>query len=170
MADTAGGCPMGVRYNYFHTTDRDTATDWAVGPDRREHPWSRLEEVGADRVELKGLDPDVVLGQLVAYARGVGFQVGDDGPDVVWPDVDWPDAAEWHEESGLLIEEIPVSWRDTLAAVDDEELPGIAACWEGIEEVRFKDRREAQECARVFVGLARRARAAGTTLYCVGCL
>lgn len=156
---------MGVRYDYFHTTDRGTAIDWAVGPDRRGHPWSRLDEAGADWFEMKSLDPVVVLGQLVAYARGAGFEAGDDGPEPVWPD-----PARWHAEPGPLIEEIPEDWRDTLAAVGDEALPGIAARWEGIEEVRFGDRQEAEECARLFVGLARRARAAGHTLYCVACL
>ncbi|WUD74823.1 hypothetical protein OG937_25565 [Streptomyces sp. NBC_00510] len=76
---------MGVRYDSFHTTDRGTAIDWAVGPDRRGYPWWRLDEAGADWFEMKGLDPVVVLGQLVAYARGAGFEGGDDGPSRCGP-------------------------------------------------------------------------------------
>ncbi|MFB7287266.1 hypothetical protein [Actinacidiphila glaucinigra] len=83
-------------------------------------------------------------GRLVAYARGAGSEVGDDGPEVVRPD-----AAQWHAEPGLLLEEIPLSWRYTLAAVRDEALPGLAASREGIEE--------AGERARGFVDTARRA-------------
>ncbi|MFI8180802.1 hypothetical protein ACIF70_09795 [Actinacidiphila glaucinigra] len=97
---------MGVRYDYFHTTDPDTATGRAVGPDRRGHPWSRLDEAG------------------------------DDGPEVVRPD-----AAQWPTEPGLPLDEIPLFWRDPLAAVGDEALPNLAA--------------------RVFVDTARRASGVG---------
>ncbi|WP_405767111.1 hypothetical protein OG539_19500 [Actinacidiphila glaucinigra] len=79
---------MGVRYDYFHTTDHDTATGRAVGP-------------------------EVVR----------------------------PDAAQWPTEPGLPLDEIPLFWRDPLAAVGDEALPNLAA--------------------RVFVDTARRASGVG---------
>ncbi|KUN04819.1 hypothetical protein AQI95_18190 [Streptomyces yokosukanensis] len=168
---------MGVLYDYFHAADRTTAVDWAIGPGGdwlAERP--SLDEVGADWVDMKGLDPHVVLGQLVAFTEGRPYDVRAAGPELVWPDLQaWPyerraapgEESPW--DSGLHLVELPDAWRDRLAAIEGEHVPMLALQWYDIEEVDFADFHACEDHVRAFAGLARRARAAGTRLYCFCC-
>jgi hypothetical protein len=164
---------MGVLYDYFHAVDGGTAVEWAIGPGGDWQHGRPLDEIGADWIDAKGLDPDLVLGQLVAHADGVLFRDLGDGPDLRWPDQrQWPysrkalegEASPW--DTGILLQEIPDRWRDTLAGIAHEAVPAIAARWVGSEEANFSDQLHAEDCARVFMALARRAREAGNHVYC----
>jgi hypothetical protein len=164
---------MGVLYDYFQAPDRATAVNWAIGPSGDWTNCLPLDEIGADWIDAKGTDPVIVLGELVGHASSVPFGGRRDEPAVVWPDLtEWPyprgadtdDQSPWH--LGLTLQELPDSWRDTLAGIGDDAVPTVAAQWYGVEEARFADQLDAEYCARMFIALARRAQAAGTRLYC----
>ncbi|WP_326795590.1 hypothetical protein OG946_08925 [Streptomyces sp. NBC_01808] len=81
---------MGVLYDYFHATDDAAAVNQAIGPDGDWFRGMSLEETGADWIHAKGLDPNVVLARLVAYAEGVPFTDQQDAPEVIWPGPPYP--------------------------------------------------------------------------------
>ncbi|MEV0173042.1 hypothetical protein AB0I00_18235 [Streptomyces sp. NPDC050803] len=161
---------MGVLYDYFHATDHTTAVNQAVGPGGDWHRGTSLEETGADWIDAKGLDPDVVLAQLVAYAEAVPFPDQPDQPELVWPESPYPEGepvdagSPW--ATGLILQQLPDRWRDVLAALPEYAEPMVAAQWYDIEEVDFAEYRDAKEAVGVFVALARRALAADAHLYC----
>ena len=159
---------MGVLHDYFRAPDPATAIAWAVGPggDWREPTEVGLDDHGADWFEAKGLDVNVVVGQLVAFAEGVPFMVRrGEGPRLVWPDQEvWPYGEERPgEESpwdfGLLLQVMPREWVATLAAVTDDHVPMLAAQWMEIPEVTFADFVDARGSFEQFRALARRAQA-----------
>lgn len=161
-------------FEYFWVADRDAAVEWAIGPGGDWLAERPGDGAGVDRFDVKSVDAHVVLGQLVAFAEGRPFDSGT-GPLLVWPDPDGvPRPHERHPlvgtawDTGLILEEIPESWRDTLAGVVEDAVPMLALQWCDIAEMRW-DYEEAAECTRTFVALARRARAAGAQLYCRFC-
>ncbi|MCC5473863.1 hypothetical protein [Streptomyces barringtoniae] len=169
---------MGVLFDYFAAADRPTAVDWAIGPGG---DWTAegqsLDEAGADWIDMKGIDPHVALGQLVAFTEGRPYDVHGTGPELLWPDQrEWlperPAApgAESPWESGLHLTELPDAWRDRLASIEDEHVPMLALQWYDIEEFDFADFPACEDCIRTFAGLARRARDAGAHLYCRCCV
>ncbi|MFB7503027.1 hypothetical protein [Streptomyces broussonetiae] len=169
---------MGVLFDYFAAADRPTALDWAIGPGG---DWlaegQSLDEAGADWIDMKGIDPHVVLGQLVAFAEGRPYDVHGTGPELLWPDArEWPPerpaapGAESPWDSGLHLTELPDAWRDRLAAIEEEHVPMLALQWYDIEEVDFTDFPDCEATIRSFAGLASRARGAGTHLYCRCCV
>lgn len=167
---------MSTFYDYFWAADRATAVDWAIGPGGDWLHGGSLDAVCADRLEVKGLDPNVVLGKLVSFASGIPFGSLMD-PELVWPDpAEWPygrqappgAASPW--DSGLILQELPESWLDTLAGVVEDAVPMLALQWFDIEEMRFADYLDAKDSVQTFVALARRARAAGARLYCSSCV
>ncbi|TKT01885.1 hypothetical protein [Streptomyces lasalocidi] len=170
---------MGVLCDYFHAADRATAVELAIGPDGDWLSGTSLEDTGADWIDAKGIDPDVVLAQLVAFVEGAasGASVNGgpaDGPELVWPDVPYPrggfeePGSPWN--TGLILQQLPDRWRDLLAALPEDAVPGVAARWSGIEELRFADPRDAEDAVVTFVRLADRARATGAHLYCRCCV
>ncbi|MEU1406465.1 hypothetical protein ABZ471_29585 [Streptomyces sp. NPDC005728] len=167
---------MSTVYDYFWAADRATAVDWAIGPNGDWLHGGSLDAECADRLEVKRLDPNVVLGKLVSFAAGIPFGNVVD-PELVWPDPgEWPygrqpppgSASPW--DSGLILQELPESWRDTLAGVVDDAVPMLALQWLDIEEIRFADYLDAEDRVRTFVAMARRARSAGARLYCSCCV
>ncbi|MGW5769507.1 hypothetical protein ACWEVY_10205 [Streptomyces longwoodensis] len=181
---------MGVLCDYFHAGDGASAVELAIGPGGDWLSGTSLEDAGADWIDAKGIDPDVVLAQLVAFAEGAfveGTFVGSasvgsvcvdggpaDGPELVWPDVPYPGGGSeepgspW--ETGLILQQLPDRWRDVLAALPEDAVPAAAARWGGIEELYFADPRDAEDAVVTFVRLAGRARAAGAHLYCRCCV
>jgi hypothetical protein len=138
-----------------------------------------LPEPAFDGVEAKGIDPCVVLGQLVAIIREVPWDVELVRTTLVWPPPDTqprseeeynalPEDSPW--KAGALLEELSRQVRDTLAAVDDALLPAIAAQWARIEEFYGNmSTDDAQSLIKDLVGLARRARDGDDALYCWSC-
>lgn len=171
------GSHMGVITDYCRAPDAKTAiramemdeSDDSLGP-----------PLTVDIVQAKGIDPTVVLGQVVAFIRGVSWD-----PDLVSSTLVWPplgseplskaafDALpdESPLKSGPWLEELGAPVRDTLAAVDDARLPALADQWARVEE--FHGLAEAGQLLAILsdlVALARRARHAGDRLYCLTCL
>ncbi|MFE0515854.1 hypothetical protein [Streptomyces sp. NPDC058964] len=161
---------MGVLCDYFHATDHTLAVNQAIGPDGDWLQGTSLEEAGADWIDAKGLDPNVVLAQLVVYAEGVGFAEQQDKPELIWPTQPYPQGepiepdSPW--ETGLLLQKLPDRWRDILASLPEDAVPMVAAQWYEIQEIDFADYLDAKNAVETFMALAARARAAGAHLYC----
>ncbi|MGV9840691.1 hypothetical protein ACWDUB_01075 [Streptomyces fungicidicus] len=161
---------MGVLYDYFHATDRTTAVNQAIGPDGNWLRGTPLEETGADWIDAKGLDPNVVLAHLVAYAEGSPFTGQQDTPELIWPEPPFPQgeptdpASPW--TTGLILQQLPDRWRDVLATLPEDGVPMVVAQWCETEEVDFADYLVARDAVATFMALACRARIAGAHLYC----
>ncbi|MFF7971128.1 hypothetical protein [Streptomyces sp. NPDC007905] len=160
---------MSTIFEYFWVADRNTAVEWAIGPGGDWLGERPRDDAGVDWFDVKRLDADIVLGRLVSFAEGRPSGSPAE-PRLVWPDPD--EVPRPHEtfplagtawDSGLILEEIPESWRDTLAGIVEDAVPMLAWC--DIEEMPC-DYAEAEESVRLFVGLASRAKAAGAQLYC----
>ncbi|MDX3186847.1 hypothetical protein PV458_00380 [Streptomyces sp. MN03-5084-2B] len=111
-----------------------------------------------DGVDAKGVDPAVVLGQLIAAIRRVPWS-----PDLVTETLVWPGQDPEHE--GPWVSELDTSALEALAQAGD--LPRVAQEWAGIEEFDGRlDAADAQAFIESMAGLARRARDAGESLFC----
>ncbi|SOE28436.1 hypothetical protein [Streptomyces sp. OK228] len=162
---------MSVIFEYFWVADRTAAVEWAIGPGGDWLGERPGDEAGVDWFDVKRIDADVVLGKLVAFAD-TGLLDRGAAPRLIWPDPD--EVPRPHEtyplagtawDTGLILEEIPETWRDALAGIGEDAVPMLALQWCDIDEMSF-DYEGAAECVRDFAGLARRARAAGAQLYC----
>nr|MDT0663362.1 hypothetical protein [Micromonospora sp. DSM 115978] len=154
---------MGVLYDYFRASSDGAAIalmDELVGG-----PSAFADNGGdVDVVDLKGLDFTVVLGQLVALARGVPWHAGLVGNNMIWSGDDG---------EGPWLLSIDDATRDTLAGIDDSRLPELSAKWGQIEELaRYGPlpESEVRPIIEQIAGLAQRARQAGDHLYCWCCL
>ncbi|ARF81577.1 hypothetical protein HS99_0004885 [Kitasatospora aureofaciens] len=164
---------MGVMTDYFRAADAAVvrrvleAADGGsplLGPQR-----------ALDGVEAKGLDPTVVLGQLVAAVRQVPWAVDLVGDTPVWPATPPPgrDGPEDEDDpwlTGPWVFELDAGTRDTLAAIPDEDIPAVAARWARAEELHGASAESLCPVVGDLAGLARRARVAGDLLYCWTCL
>ncbi|MFY1697252.1 hypothetical protein [Solwaraspora sp. WMMA2101] len=146
---------MGVLYDYFRAAGDDAAValiDGLVGG-----PTTAAGAV--DAVDCKGIDPDVALGSLVAFVRGVAWR-----PDLVRSDLvgDPDDDTPW-----LL--RIDDGTRDTLAGIDSGQAPQLSARWGRTDELAPTGPLPDDHLVPVIeavAGLARRARDDGDHLYC----
>ncbi|WAZ19284.1 hypothetical protein STRCI_000321 [Streptomyces cinnabarinus] len=161
---------MGVLHDYFAASDRAAAVDQAIGPGGDWLRGTSLAEAGADWIDAKGLDPNVVVAQLVAHAEAVPFADQADEPELVWPEPPYPQGESIGPDSpwdtGLLLQQLPDRWRDVLAELPEDAVAMVAMRWQEIDEVDFGDYRIAREAVETFTALARRARTAGAHLYC----
>jgi hypothetical protein len=163
---------MGVEFDYFRAPDAQTAKQ-AI--DRLGGPL--LPEPAFDGVEAKWIEPRVILGKLVALIRGVPYELDMVRTIGVWPPPEsapkteeeyeaLPDDSPWKDD-GPLLEELDLQTRDTLASVNDGQVPALAAQWVQIEEFRnAADPEYMRSLIQELVGLARRARDGGDKLYC----
>ncbi|NUW46333.1 hypothetical protein [Nonomuraea rhodomycinica] len=170
---------MGVFFEYYRAADRAAAT---VGPEHsRELADASLGLPEFDVVVTKWIDPEVVLGQLVAFAGQVDYSLGLVQPVVLYPppedaprsDEEWealPEDSPYREGPGIM--ELSADARDMLAGVADARLPALAEQWAAIEEFsRFTDDDGYMlSLTTDLVGLARRARDNDQLLYCWCCL
>jgi len=164
---------MGVHFDYFRAPDAKTAMQAIDRPGGPLYP-----EPDFDGVETKGIDPRVILGQLVALIRGVPYELDMVRTMSMWPPREGapktleeynalPDDSPWKEDGGPLLEELDLQTRDTLASVDDGQAPALAAQWVRIEEFRnCVDAEDMRSLIQELVGLARRASNSGDQLYC----
>jgi len=153
---------MGVLYDYFRASDNAAAIrlidELDGGPVVRGD-----RDVAVDAVDLKGIEPEVTLGQLVGFARGTEWTVDTVQGQLLWS----------ADEQGPWLESIDDATRDTLASISDELMPELSARWGRIEELSLGDDVAGDEMLPVIEeirGLARRARDAGDHLYCWSCL
>ncbi|MFB7471384.1 hypothetical protein [Kitasatospora sp. NPDC056184] len=165
---------MGVLTDYFRAAD-DAAVLAAI-----EDPESGSPVGGArpvfDGVEAKGVDPDVVLGQLIAVVRQVEWAVDLVGGTPVWPTTPPPGREGPADEddpwaTGPWVMRLDRAARDTLADLADAEVPAVSARWAAeSEELGTTDGEDLRPLVEDLAGLARRAREADEDLYCWICL
>jgi len=171
---------VGVFYEYYRAADRAAAT---VQPEHsREVADAALGVPEFDVVVTKWVDPVVVLGQLVAFAGQVEYQLELVELVELYPPPEGAprSAEEWEalpEDSPYLdgpgIMELSANARDMLADVDDARLPMLAEQWASIEEFsHFTDDDDGYRLSltKELVGLARRARDDDQLLYCWLCM
>ncbi|MEV5826911.1 hypothetical protein AB0L25_15145 [Spirillospora sp. NPDC052242] len=170
---------MGVLYDYFRAPDQKTALMLLdVGDGVPAGPTTVHADM--DALDAKGIDPYVVLGQLIAFLLDVPWSVDLIDTVSVWPPEETkpastedferlPADSPWH--TGPWLEEFSDRIRDALADADDGALPSIAERWARIEEFGgHMDAAGARDVIDGFVALARRARRASDRLYCWCCL
>jgi len=159
---------VGVLYDYFRAPDDEAVAQLMAETDGG----PIMGEAGAtdlDVVDGKGIDPSVVLGQVVAFALDVPWAADLIGERLAWPQ----DVAQDPEYEGPWVVLLSERIRDALAEISDERMPGLAERWSRIEELsHYSDTGpEAMlSCLQEFVGLARRARASCEGIYCWICL
>jgi hypothetical protein len=130
---------MGVLFDYFRASDSDAVMQACAVTGGK----SPLLEGQFPGLELKGIDGSVILGQLVAFIRGVEWDTDLVGSTTVYPSAETmpPDNAAWatlDEDSpwatGPWVIELAVDIRDTLAAVPAEDIPALGVRWSQIDE------------------------------------
>ncbi|MEU6506126.1 hypothetical protein [Streptomyces sp. NPDC046942] len=172
MAETTGG-PMGVLTDYFRAAD---AASVVKVLERTDGGSPVLPRPGVfDGVEAKRLDPDLVLGELIAAIRGVPWSVDIVSETCVWPatPAPGPDGPAGDDDpwaTGPWVTELGTDVRDTLAAVPDAEVPAAVARWAECEELRGTEAEDIRPLAEELIQLARRAHEADELLYCWMCL
>lgn len=155
---------MGVLTDYFRAADRDAARD-LLG-ERELGPLAPVPGLPAvDGVEATGVDPDVVLGALVAAIPGAGAAAGA-GTPLVWPDEDDHEALA----EGPWVVEVDDAVRDVLARVDETSAEAVALRWAAADELDGTLADDLRPLVLDLAGLARRAADAGERLYCWTCL
>ncbi|WP_380281725.1 hypothetical protein [Kitasatospora purpeofusca] len=165
---------MGVLTDYFRAAD-DGAVLAAI-----EHaeggPLTGGPRPVFDGFEAKGVDPDVVLGQLIAVVRGLEWAVDLVGETPVWPTTPPPGREGPVDEddpwaTGPWVMRLARAVRDTLADLADAEVPAVSARWAAeAEELDAADGEELRPLVEDLAALARRAREADEDLYCWTCL
>lgn len=157
---------MGVLCDYFRASDRTTALAL------HEHPDGLFEaavSAGTEAVDLKSLDPVVILGTLVGLLSGAPREDGNVSIDGI------PSPALVDDEGGeRVLLELSVVVRDTLADATEAALAEAAPLWAKTEELAHTyDGDGADELRTVadeLAGLARRAKAADQLIYCAICV
>ncbi|MEV0403390.1 hypothetical protein [Actinoallomurus sp. NPDC050550] len=173
---------MGVLFDYFRAPDTEAALRLLdQGDDVPRGPATIGAGVDAlDALDAKGIDPYVILGQLVGLILAVPWSIDLVETVGVWPPEETkprsreeierlPEESPWN--TGPWLEELGDRIRDALADVDDSTLPSVADEWARIEEFGgHMDAAHALDIIEGFVALARRARQADDQLYCWICL
>ncbi|MFE1316582.1 hypothetical protein [Kitasatospora phosalacinea] len=164
---------MGVLTDYFRAADAAAVVRALQDADDR--PLVGGRDPHFDGVEAKRLDPDVVLGELVAAIRRVPWGVDTVDERPVWPTAPepGPDGPRGEDDpwaTGPWVVELGTAVRDTLAGVADADVPAAVARWVRSEELRPADAGDVQPLAEELIRLARRARDADEQLYCWICL
>jgi len=159
---------MGIINDYFHAADAEFAL-LAIASSPR--------IVGFDTVEAGGIDPIVVLGQLVAFIRRTQWSPDTVAMRTVWPPPkteptskdayhQLPESSPWR--TGPWLHELNVETRDAFALMDDSRLPELADQWARIEEFRGSETGESLlPLLEELVELARKAQKSSEPLYCL---
>lgn len=132
---------------------------------------------GFDGVDAKGVDPHIVLGQLIAGIKAVpwSLELNLVTETMVWPTTPQPgpegpadDDDPW--ATGPWVSQLDSSARDALAEADDAGLSEVVADWVEGEELMGATVEGMRPLAEALIELARRARDADEQLYCWICL
>jgi len=164
---------MGVITDYFRAADTDTVV--AAMRTTEGLPLIIGDRSVFDGVTAKGIDPDVVLGELIAAIRGVPWSLDRDDIDnsMIWPTTPPPGPKGGADESwttGPWVSRLPETTRDLLADTDDTDLPTVAARWVESEELEGATAEDMLGLLQELVGLARRARDGDESLFCWICV
>lgn len=158
---------MGVLYDYFRAADNEAVDKLMEITGGGSLLSCHDGQEPVDGVETKSIDPVVVLGKLVAFARDVPWTA-----DLVTARSVWPAGAPYDHE-GPWVEQLDDGTRDALADIPDGQLPSLAAEWGQIEELSYGDDLPPDAMLPLLtdlVAFARRAQAAGDHVYCWSCL
>jgi hypothetical protein len=157
---------MGQFSDYFRAADAEIASlAIASGP----------QDCGFDTVEAKGIPPDVVLSQLIAFIRKMPWSPVIAPTRLLWPPEKTGPTSKIYERlpensplrDGPFLQELSGETRDALASVDNARLPELAAQWARIEEMSsLWDEDSLLELLNELVDLASSAQKAGDQLYC----
>lgn len=117
-------------------------------------------------VDAKGVDPVVVLGQLIAAICRTEWRVDLVDGTTFWPTSPEPGPDGPETEEDPWVSELPPRVRDTLAGVPDSEVPAVVARWIQAEELQGASVESVRPTAEELFLLARRAHDADEQLYC----
>ncbi|MEO5874139.1 MAG: hypothetical protein ABIS86_01030 [Streptosporangiaceae bacterium] len=155
---------MGVLFDYFR------APDEAVALSLHRHPAGLVEAVastGGTTLDLKGVDPVIMLGKLVGLLSGATYEemlfTG-----IPTDHIPKPELITAEQDEDILVE-LSVVVRDTLAAASDQDLTEAAPIWAGTEEfgsATWKRPDDVRPMMDELVELARLAMENGQMLYC----
>lgn len=148
---------MGVLFDYFRAVDDATAVRLMDGLDGGP---IAVPDGSVDTADLRGIDPWVLLGQLVSLARGQEWDTGTVRTELLWPEA---------EDTGPWLISLDDGVRDTLAGLTAEQMADLAAQWARIEELGLGEDEPGDLMLPIIeeiAGLSRRALAAGDHLYC----
>lgn len=149
---------MGVLFDYFRAPSeadvrRQMDEDDAFSP----------VPATFDGIELKTIDPGVILGKLVAIATDQEWST-----DLVDDRLIWPEGGEQditHE--GPWVSVLGNGVRDVLAGIPADRVPELAERWASVEEFGgYADQEFLRDVVADFIALALRAREQGESLYC----
>jgi hypothetical protein len=158
---------MGVLYDYFRAPSDDVVV--ALMDKHDGDSPGGIDGWATPVVDLKAVDPSIVLSQLVGFVAGRLSPAVSARDRLVWPAGGENDV----EHQGPWVTRLADEVRDALAGLDEARLVEVATAWTGIEEFRHYDDNTVESSAGIItllVGLARGARDAGEHLYCWICL
>jgi hypothetical protein len=149
---------MGVLYDYFRSASDAAAVSSIDELDGG--PVATANGDAVDAVDLKGVDPAVILGRLVGLASGVPWKVNLVATELLW---------SRDEEQGPWLISIGDAARDTLASISSTHLLDLSMQWGQTDELAWNGplpEDQMMPAIGQIAGLARRARDAGHHLYC----
>lgn len=154
---------MGVITDYFRAPGAAAVLEQMAQRDGGPLVTENSDSSAFDGVELKGVDPPVALGRLVAFAMDVVYR-----SDLVEDRLIWPEGGEQDtEHMGPWVVALDDRTRDTLADIPAQQVPDLAERWGAIEEfggvMAVEGLRSAVD---QLTALAGRARDSGQSLYC----
>ena len=158
---------MGVFYEYYRAVDREAAL---VEPEHSRvvaGPSRGVPEF--DVVETKWISPGVVLVKLANLLRNGERRLRYIDMVSLYPRPQDIGQEAYEEWDGPTIGELPVIMRDMLAGAKDSHLPAVSERWAKIDEFSHftpVDAGETLSLVQDLVGLARRAKESGQSLYC----
>ncbi len=149
---------MGVLYDYFRAASDAAAV--SLMDESGGGPAAAGDGAAMDALDLKGVEPAVTLGKLVALVRGVSWDVNLVSMELLWSGA----------EEGPWLMSIDDAVRDTLASIAaSAQLLELSAQWGRTEELAWNGPLPDEQMLPVIeqiAGLARRACDAGDHMYC----
>lgn len=149
---------MGVLFDYFRAP--------GVAEVRRhmdENDAFSPVPVTFDGIELKTIDPSVILGQLVGFVTDREWST-----DLVDERLIWPEGGEQDmSHEGPWVTVLDDRTRNVLADIPADRVPELAERWATVEEFGgHADPEFLREVVADFTALAQRARERSESLYC----
>jgi hypothetical protein len=152
---------MGVLVDYFRAPGADAVRDH-LDEQEGDSPLGVFDGLG-----LKGIEPGVTLGQLIAFASDQRWRAG-----LVQERLIWPVGAESDPEyEGPWVSVLGDESRDVLAGLTAARIPDLVARWARIDEFYGDaDPEHLREVLTELAALAGRAREHGESLYVWACV
>jgi hypothetical protein len=154
---------MGVLTDYFRAPGVAAVQEQMAARDGGPLVSQDSQSSAFDGVELKGIDPAVTLGRLVAFVMDTTYSSELVNDRLIWPEGGEQDT----EHMGPWVVILDDQTRDTLAGVAAQRVPDLAERWTEIEEFGGMFTVDGlRSSVEQLTALARRARDSGESLYC----